>query len=172
MTTRFLTLVRHAEAGAEHGSRIRDCDRLLTERGRADANRLGARLGATEFEPGSIWTSDAQRALATATAIAESLSLDPKLLDVRSSLYLAHSSVLCDMVQEAADGVGHLAIVGHNPGLSEVWDWLCDKNGFGLPTCGVARLELDIRHWNQLDRGCAQLIEFYRPEPKEPSSDR
>lgn len=170
MTTRLLTLVRHAEAGAEHGSRIRDCDRLLTERGRADAKRLGARLAAMEFEPDSVWASDAQRALATATILAKSLALGPAVLDVRPSLYLAHSSVLCDRVREASDGVRHLAIVGHNPGLSEVWDWLCDKNGFGLPTCGVARLELEIGHWHELERGCAQLIDFQCPEPEVASS--
>lgn len=163
MTVRLLTLVRHAEAGAEHGSRLRDCDRPLTERGQADAHRLGTRLAAIDFAPDRVWTSDTARALTTARVLEQSLSLEHAGLDIRSSLSLAHASVLCELLREADDEIHHLMLVGHNPGLSEVWNWLCDKSGFGLPTCGVARLKLDIRHWNQLDRGCARLIEFERP---------
>ena len=67
-------------------------------------------------------------------------------------------------MREADAEIQHLVVVGHNPGLSELWDWLCDKEGFGLPTCGVARLELGISRWNQLDRASAELLEFSRPD--------
>ena len=164
MTRRLLTLVRHAEAGSEHGSRIRDCNRPLTTRGRQDANRLGVRFSSLDIAPDSIWTSDAERALTTTQILLAASAIPPGRLEIRSGLYLAHMSTLCDLIREADAEIQHLVVVGHNPGLSELWDWLCDKEGFGLPTCGVARLELGISRWNQLDRASAELLEFSRPD--------
>lgn len=170
MNERFLTLIRHAEAGAEHGSRTPDIDRPLTERGRGDATRLGAHLAQLGLEPDVLWTSDALRAMATADILAGSLSLPNSALCVRGDLYLAHTSTLCDAIREVGPETKHLAVVGHNPGLAELWDWACDKNGFGLPTCGIARLRIEIERWGQLERGSAELIEFDRPEPVPPFS--
>jgi phosphohistidine phosphatase len=163
MSKRLLTLIRHAEAGSEHGSRIRDCDRPLTEQGRKDAMGLGARLADLAFEPDGVWTSDAERALSTTRILADSMALGPADLDIRSGLYLAHMSTLRDSIREADADIQHLVVVGHNPGLSELWDWLCDKHGFGLPTCGIAHLQLKISRWSQLERGCGDLIEVGGP---------
>lgn len=165
MSKRLLTLIRHAEAGAPHGSRIADHNRPLTERGRRDASRLGALLSSRGFMPDCLWSSDAERAQTTARILGQAIALSDSELDIRSGLYLAHMGTLCDAIREASDDLGHLVLVGHNPGLSELWDWLCDKQGFGLPTCGIARLELDLSRWSQLERGCAHLVEFDRPEP-------
>ncbi len=169
MSKRLLTLIRHAEAESEHGSRIRDCDRPLTERGREDAIRLRARLADRGFEPDGVWTSDAERALSTTTILADSVALGSADVDIRSSLYLAHMSTLRDSIREAPADIQHLVVIGHNPGLSELWDWLCDKHGFGLPTCGIARIGLKISRWSQLERGCGDLIEFGKPDENPPS---
>ena len=168
MTNRRLTLIRHAEAGSEHGSRIRDYNRPLTVRGRQDASRLGGHFAVLGIEPGRVWTSDAERALTTSQILAAAMELPPGRLEIRSGLYLAHMDTLRDFIREADADIPHLAVVGHNPGLSELWNWLCDKEGFGLPTCGWAQLELGISRWTQLDRGCAELLEFDVPE-EEPS---
>ena len=168
MTNRHLTLIRHAEAGSEHGSRIRDCNRPLTERGRQDASRLGSRLAVLGIEPDRVWTSDAERALTTTQILAAAVELPPGRLEIRSGLYLAHMGTLCDFIREADADIQHLVVVGHNPGLSELWNWLCDKEGFGLPACGWAQLGLGLSRWTQLDRGCAELLEFDVPEEEPP----
>jgi phosphohistidine phosphatase len=165
MGKRILTLIRHAEATSAHGSRIRDCDRPLSERGRRDALQLGTRLAGTDFAPDRVWCSDAERALVSAKILSQVLSFPAGFLEPRPSLYLAHSATLREIISEADPEIHSLALVGHNPGLSELVDWLCDKNGFGLPTCGIARLELAIRDWSQLEEGCGDLVEFGRPEP-------
>ena len=169
MNKRLLTLIRHAEAGSEHGSRMPDIDRPLTERGRGHATRLAAHLAQLGLEPDLVWTSDARRAETTANILASSLSLSSSVVRVRSELYLAHTRTLCDSIREVGSEVHHLLVVGHNPGLAELWDWACDKNGFGLPTCGIARLELEVERWGQLERGCAKLIEFDRQEADPPA---
>lgn len=165
MDKRILTLIRHAEAGSAHGSRIRDCDRPLTERGRKDARQLGARLTGIDFAADRIWCSDAERAVVSAKILSNAMKLPAEFLELRPSLYLAHTSALGEMIAEAHPEIRSLVVVGHNPGLSELVDWLCDKNGFGLSTCGIARLELAIRDWRQLEEGCGDLVEFARPEP-------
>ena len=165
MTGRVLTLIRHAEAGAPHGSRIADHNRPLTKRGREDARRLGSRLEAEGFLPDSIWTSDAERAETTARLVQKGVGLPDALVVVRASLYLAHLETLADLIRAADDDIYQLAVVGHNPGLTELWEWLSGKPGLGLPTCGIVRLELGIACWSELQRESASLLDFGRPEP-------
>jgi len=160
MQKRVLTLIRHAEAGSAHGSRIRDCDRPLTERGRKEARELGLRLAGMGFMPDRIWCSDAERAEVSARILSSELSLSGQSIELRPSLYLAHTTAISEMIAAADSEIHSLVVVGHNPGLSELVDWLCEKNGFALATCGMARLELAIRDWGQLDEGCAERVEF------------
>jgi phosphohistidine phosphatase len=163
MKTRMLTLIRHAEAGSLHGSRIADHNRPLTERGRKDARQLATRLQAAGFLPDSMWTSDAERAETTARLIQAGIGLSDAAVAVRAGLYLAHTKTLVDLIGHAGDDISSLAVVGHNPGLSDLWDWLCDKPGLGLPTCGIVCLELGISRWSDLHQGCANLRDFGTP---------
>jgi phosphohistidine phosphatase len=111
-----------------------------------------------------MWTSDAERAETTARLIQAGIGLSDSAVAVRPGLYLAHTKTLVDLIGNADDDFSALAVVGHNPGLSELWDWLCDKPGCGLPTCGIVSLELAISRWSDLQPGCANLRDFTRPE--------
>ena len=98
MQKRILTLIRHAEAGSAHGSRIRDCDRPLTERGRKEARELGLRLAGMGFMPDRIWCSDAERAEVSARILSSELSLSGQSIELRPSLYLAHTTAISEMI--------------------------------------------------------------------------
>jgi phosphohistidine phosphatase len=36
------------------------------------------------------------------------------------------------------------------------------------PTAAIARMELNISHWSELDRKCGQLTHFIRPRDLDP----
>ena len=163
MTVRRLTLIRHAKASTQHSRDQRDFERPLGERGENDAERMGKRLAALGFQPDLVVSSTAERALRTAMIIADRVGHATGSIVTRDDLYLASRGKLQKIVQETAATVGHLVLVGHNPGMSDLWGWLADDHGPSMPTCGIVRIELSHGSWANTARGDAVLLDFDFP---------
>ncbi|MBW2231005.1 MAG: histidine phosphatase family protein [Deltaproteobacteria bacterium] len=163
MATKHLTLIRHAKASVNHRGGRGDFDRPLAERGERDAKRMATRLAAIGFAPDLLVSSAAERALQTAHEIAGRIDDLAESIVTRDDMYLASARALLDIVRETEAGVRHLVLVGHNPGLSDLWDWLVDERGGGLPTGGIARLELSVGSWLDASQGDAILLDFDHP---------
>lgn len=159
----WLTLIRHAAATPEQRGRGSDFERALSPIGEHEVGRMAARLRAVAFAPDRIATSSARRTIQTAEAIAAEIGYPLDQIERSDDLYLASGARWVDFVIETDDRIRHLALVGHNPGLTDLWDWLTDDNGKALPTCGVARFELDIPSWSEIAPGGARLIDFDHP---------
>lgn len=77
MTT--ILLARHGESDWNHAKRWQGhADRPLTERGRAQAHELAARLAETELD--AIYSSDLQRALETAEVVGKARQVEVRTL--------------------------------------------------------------------------------------------
>jgi ribonuclease H / adenosylcobalamin/alpha-ribazole phosphatase len=93
-----LVLVRHGETAGNRGRRFQHYDTSLSEVGRAQAERVGARLAA-EGPVQALYSSDLARTMETATIIGRSLGLTPvpmrefRELDVGDWKGLLHSEV-------------------------------------------------------------------------------
>jgi phosphohistidine phosphatase len=127
-------LVRHAHA--EKGEP--DAARQLSQRGRDEASALARQLAGHDARPGLVLTSPLVRARQTAQAIADAVDVE-----LRVDERLAPGATL-PLVREAiqeADGDGPVAVVGHQPDLSEVAFELTGEDP-GFPTGGVAEIEL------------------------------
>jgi phosphohistidine phosphatase len=127
-------LVRHAHA--EKGEP--DAGRQLSQRGRDEASALARQLAGHDARPGLILTSPLVRARQTAEAIADEAGAE-----LRVDERLAPGATLL-LVREAireADSDGAVAVVGHQPDLSEVAFELTGQDP-GFPTGGVAEIEL------------------------------
>jgi phosphohistidine phosphatase len=126
----LLTLLRHAHAEPAHveGS---DFDRLLSRDGRAAARAAAARIGALPTPPDRVIASPARRTRETAEILRE-CARPGLVVEYLPELYLAPLETLRAIVA-AGWRTGHLAIVGHNPGLSElVADLAGEKASAGL----------------------------------------
>lgn len=141
---RILTLIRHAKSSWKAPASS-DHDRPLNGRGRRDAARMAERLHARDFAPDLVLTSTATRAQRTCDAIAHACGLEDR---VRASRELHHAEpqAVLEMVArhdlEAGGGLAHVAVVGHDPGLSELLERLTGAGVEHLPTCAVATIEL------------------------------
>lgn len=159
-----LTLIRHAAATPEQRGQSSDFERALSPLGEHEAGRMAARLRAVHFAPDRIVASSARRTIQTAEAIAAEIGLPLDRIEGSDDLYLASAARWVDYVVEVDDRFRHLALVGHNPGLTDLWDWLTDDDADSLPTCGVARFELDgLTSWQDLAPGCGLLLDFDYP---------
>lgn len=166
---RELLILRHGEAGSAQ----EDFHRPLSERGRSDARRVGARLAENDVLPDATVSSQAERARATAEAALEGAGLDVRNLLSDRRIYGGGRAQLMDVLAVAATGPGRLMLVGHNPGLEILLRALAGPNlpyGPLMKPATLARLGMPD-DWRALEAGSATLIEVVAPEMLTSSSE-
>jgi phosphohistidine phosphatase len=168
---KLLTLIRHAKSSHDSPTTM-DFHRPLAPRGQADAPRMGKHLdGAMRFSPDKIISSPAARAISTARLIAKEIGYDSLRIEQAEDIYEAPTTMIAMVIKEVDDGIGHLCIVGHNPGLELLSNWLAGERVIdALVTTGVVMMELDISGWSRLRPGCGKLLHYLTP--KSLSDDR
>jgi phosphohistidine phosphatase len=150
---RRLTLVRHANA--EHDAEVRDFDRPLNKKGLGEANEMARRFAGRGLIPDLILTSAAARTRETAETFAKLLGVPARLLQADDSLYLAEGDHIIATIRAVGPRVGHLLVVGHNPGISAAAISLAPEAIKGdLPTCGTLTMAVNCKTWNLIDRRC------------------
>lgn len=157
---RTLYIVRHAKSSwADAGTD--DAARPLNERGRHDAPMMAKRFADLHEPLGLLLASPALRARSTADAFASALGLP---VQENTRLYLATADELLAVVQGLPDEVRSAMIVGHNPGLSVLVDDLTGDGMGDMPTCAMARIDLDAGHWNKVARNTGRLVWWDMPK--------
>ena len=145
-----LYLVRHGQSSWDD-VRLDDRERPLSDKGKSDAAKMGKRLAESEVALDMIVASPAQRALATAEAIARKLDFARKHIVQDERLYTGQVDDLLQLIQEMGGDHKRLMLVGHNPLLSELLLCLSGEDT-NLPTCAVAVLRFDTKSWAKIGR--------------------
>ncbi len=174
-----LTLLRHAKSGYDDPL-LRDFDRPLNDRGRRAAVTIGRWLRAAQDRGDMpdfdhVAASPAVRVRQTIDGIEEGLR--GRLAPIyEKRIYLASSATLVELVAGFADYHTHAVLIGHNPGLEDLLlelvppgDRLRDEVEIKYPTATLARLDLAIDRWAQIDGGIGQLVQFIRPRDLDPA---
>lgn len=142
---RELILFRHGAADPARGT-ASDFDRALSPAGRQVSARAAALLAVEPMPPTLLLYSTARRAAATAALLAEALALPDAALQPLEALYLATPRRIAALLEQHAGGARCVAVVGHNPGLSE-FGALCEPR--------LAGAVLDTSSYWRLRRTCA-----------------
>lgn len=158
-----LILIRHAKSDW-HSDAATDFDRPLNKRGRKNAPAMGQRLAESGCSPDLLLSSPAQRARETAEIIARQLCLTEAKIVLERSIYEAQRETLIKLVHGMDNELENVILVGHNPGISELGEWLSDDAPEWVPTCGLLALELAIDAWRNAEEGCAYLALFDYPK--------
>jgi phosphohistidine phosphatase len=173
---RRLFLVRHAKAQPSVGRD--DYERTLTDRGRADAQRVAAALAARRMLPDLLVHSGAARAKETAEILAAEWGRRVEVQEDRG-LYNATSPVLLAQVRALANDHKRVGLVGHNPGLGEVAVELAGSGAepqvrrlaTKYPTGAVAVLDFSIKRWEEVEPNGAMLALYLTPGQLEADAD-
>jgi len=164
---RCLLLLRHGKSDW-HAGAATDFERPLAPRGRAAAERMGRWLAAEGLLPDLMVSSSAERARQTALRIARAGAMAPSGIRWEPSLYEADLDTLLDVLAGFPSEPRCLMLVGHNPGLQSLVQYL---GGAGvrpppgaklMPTAAVATLKLPDE-WDRLGAGCALGWRVTRP---------
>lgn len=125
---------------------------------------MAAALRERGIIPGGMVTSTAVRAATTAEAVADGLGFSRDRIERVPDLYLAAPRTILRVIQGLDEGLGTVFLFGHNPGLHETVNLLCDGEGVeDFPTLAVARIELPADYWGAVEWGSGSLRERLIP---------
>jgi phosphohistidine phosphatase len=160
-----LMLLRHAKAEkAESG--MRDRDRRLNARGRADAARIAAYLVRHALLPDRVMVSSAQRTRETWACMVPAFSTAPPVA-YEDELYESGSATILNTIKAADRSTTTLLVIGHNPGLYDTARLLLAGEAHaldeGLPTTGLVVIDFADDNWRKLAARSGRLTGLVTP---------
>lgn len=162
MESRTLILVRHAKSSWSNPG-LSDHDRPLNKRGQRDAPRMGRRLAVLDYQPQHLVSSSAARARDTAELIAAEIDYDALAIEVDNQLYGAVPGEILRTVATWDDDIDCGMLVAHNPGITDLVNYLAGADISNIPTCGIAIMRISQSSWFGLYDTAAELLHYDYP---------
>lgn len=156
-----LYLIRHAKSSWKELS-LGDFERPLNNRGKKNAPFMGKQWKARGERVDRLISSPAKRAITTARMIASELGIDDIHLDER--IYHASQTTLLQIVNELNNDHDSIALFGHNPGFTNLTEYLSGEDIHNMPTAGMARIDFEIDDWSHVSRDTGKLVWFDYPK--------
>lgn len=156
-----LIIVRHAKS--DWGDlNLKDFDRPLNPRGHKNAPEMVERLINKQVVPNAMVSSPALRALTTAKYFAAGWKFEADKLTTNPSIYEANTKTLLNVVNGFDDEFDTIALFGHNPGLTDLVNYLTDEYIVNMPTCSMVIIEFPFDEWKLIsgDTGKLTLFDF------------
>ena len=174
---RRLILFRHAKAEpSELG--LEDRARVLVERGRRDAAKIGAYMKSHALIPDRVVISPAARTQETWKFVAAALRPAPGASSA-DQIYDATPHAIFAVIKDAPSVAHTLMVVGHNPGLHEVALMLIASGDIDarerlrekLPTAGLVIIDFAFDDWSKLHPQSGRLERFVTPKSLETATN-
>jgi phosphohistidine phosphatase len=163
---RHIVVIRHAKSSWDDPS-IADHDRPLSKRGRKALSRLRDHIEGLELRPELVMCSSSRRTRETLAGIRAAFGKKARVVSDRS-LYAASAEQLVTALRRLDDQVTTVVIIGHNPGVADLVDFLAGDPASGraavdkFPTAAVAVVSV-AGPWSSLQPACAVLDSFWAP---------
>lgn len=154
---RTLYLTRHAKSSWDDPS-TDDFHRPLNERGERDAPFM-ARVFKERGEPvDRLVSSPATRAITTAREFAKALGVKEGGIHQDKGIYLAPAEMLLRIVNLLSDDAKRVMMFGHNPGFSELAEYISDADIGEMSTCSTVRIDFTVDKWSEVSAGLGTLV--------------
>ena len=160
-----LSLLRHAKSDWRDSS-FEDFERPLKKRGLREASLMGGIYkNLYRRDPDAVVSSPAKRALETAQLFAEEIGYPLSTIILQEKIYEATLKELLKILKEFSDQYKSVVLIGHNPGLTELANYIIDGVAIdNIPTCGLVGIELDIKNWGGVAENSGKLFCFEYPK--------
>ena len=158
-----LLLIRHAKS--DWGNlMLSDFERPLNHRGEINAPEMAKRLVKRELFPQQLISSPALRAITTAKYFAKELHINVEVIIQEKDIYNALTDTLLEVVNNLDESSNFTALFGHNPGITELINYLSNQEISHLPTCGMALIKFPFDQWKMVSSGTGELVFFDFPK--------
>ena len=158
-----LYLMRHAKSSWKDGS-IKDLNRRLNKRGERDAPFMGKLMNQKGISLQEMISSPAERALSTASLFCSEFEFPYQKLKVDNNLYASSSKEMLSVIKNLSENVESVLIIGHNPGLTDLSNYLSDFPIDNIPTCGIVELFYNKKSWREIEFGSCRMGFFEYPK--------
>jgi phosphohistidine phosphatase len=174
---RRLILFRHAKTEPSEVG-MEDRARVLVERGRRDAAKIGAYMKSHALVPDRVVISPAARTQETWKITAAAFRPAPGAASA-DQLYDATPHAIFGVIKGAPAAAHTLMVVGHNPGLHEVALMLIASGDIDarerlrekLPTAGLIIIDFAFDDWSKLHPQSGRLERFVSPKSLEAATN-
>jgi phosphohistidine phosphatase len=156
-------LVRHAKSSWKYPN-LDDFERPLNKRGRKNAPFMGKTLKKLKVTPDLVISSPANRAAMTARIIAATINYPLENIVYSEAIYEFSEDALIRVINKIDNGVNSSMVVGHNPAINGLANYIGDQPISNIPTCGVYCVDLDISSWAKIYEHCGKLKFFEFPK--------
>jgi len=140
-----------------------DHERPLAKRGRKAAATMGRFISTCGVLPDRIVTSTATRARTTLEIAKEEGGWDAPTRETRA-LYMASPADLLVQIRAEDDEADVLLLVGHEPTWSSAVSRLVGGGAVRYPTAALARVDVDVSRWQDVEFGRGELIWLVPPK--------
>ena len=151
-------LIRHAKSDWNDPD-LTDFERPLNQKGLKDAPFMAEKLAYLNFNPELIVCSPSKRT----TTTSELISKKTATLYV-SSIYEASLEDLIHLMNMLPSEHSSIAIIGHNPSIINLSNYLTGDIIDHMPSCSIIKIELAIDEWNEVTQGIGTKKYFIHPK--------
>ena len=174
---RRLLLLRHAKAERSDPG-MQDVSRVLIERGRKDAVKIGAYMAGHALVPDRVIASPSMRTQETWKYVGAAFKPAPAAMSVER-LYDATPHDIFGVVKDTPATAHTLLLIGHNPGLHEAALMLIASGDIDarerlrgkLPTSGLVIIDFALDDWSKLHARSGRLERFISPKSLEAATN-
>jgi phosphohistidine phosphatase len=156
-----LFIIRHAKSDWSN-PHLKDFDRPLNHRGNKNVPFMGKLLKNNGVFPDLILSSPALRAVSTAKLLAKEINYKNEI-ELNENIYETDYQTLLDIIRNVSDKNKTVFIIGHNPGLSNLVDYICPIN-LDMPTCAIVELDFNTPSWESISKENATLASYEYPK--------
>lgn len=161
--SKILYLIRHAEAESPAGGTA-DFSRHLTAQGLIDAARMSRELEQRGVQPDFWLCSPAERTRNTFRAFSLHFTPDEAQTRFEQSLYDGGPAAYLSAIHSLPDAVSTVLVIGHNPSITQVAEFLTHHDLGTVPTAGVVGVELQGQSWADAAEHSGKVIFYDSPE--------
>ena len=151
-------VLRHAKSSWSDFS-LKDFDRPLSTRGIQDAELMGNYFKAKKIGLDVLISSPSKR---TKETLDHFFSSNIPKIEYEKSLYHAHLEDILEVITSSLEDINTIMIVGHNPSMHEVTEFLSGDFLPKYPTCGLATLTYE-GEWKDVRANSCELDSFKMP---------
>jgi phosphohistidine phosphatase len=156
-----LVLMRHAKSREQERGK-KDFDRILSEEGIRDASLVGRFLYNKNINADRILSSPATRAKETAELISEQMKFDTNRIHYVEDIYTGSVRSLLLLINEMSEDCKNIVIIGHNPAVTYLAEYLTKSVIGNIEECGYALIKVDSQ-WETVSEGTCYLDYYQFP---------
>lgn len=157
-----LVLIRHAKSDWSK-PHLDDFSRPLNKRGLKNAPFMAKILKDKNIKPNLIISSPSTRTKQTLEYFVKELDYKDEV-KFEESIYEAQFENLLNVIKNIKNSYKTVFLVGHNPGLCDLVNFLLDKYFENIPTCGIVEIDFNVKSWKDISKENSILVSCEYPK--------